>query len=562
MASVKNKIRLGTVFLFLLVVASGGVGIFYLVKLRLQTKNIIAANYESLQYAHRIQISLDSLLQGNARYQDTIQLYLQRQERNLTEQGEGEATKKLRTAFERLQSDDTAQIATIRQQLQTILLLNMQAIQNKSAASEAASKQAVTIIITTVAVILLIGFTFVVNFPSVVTDPINKLTEAIEEISRKNYRHRIHLQSKDEFGNLAASFNEMAERLEYFESSNLAKIIFEKTRAEAVINSLRDASIGLDKTGTVLFANNQALQLLGLSAKDIVGVKADDVARRNDLFRFLLEEKGTTPFKVVVDNRENYFTKETIDITQDGSSSKVIVLKNITSFKELDVAKTNFIATVSHELKTPLAASDFSLKLLEDERVGQLATEQKELVQSLKADNQRMLRILSELLNMSQVEAGKIQLNIGEVNPYQVVETSVQAVATAAKEKELRLEKHLPAGLPLLKADGDKMAWVLNNLLTNAIKYSPLQGVVTIDVKGADGRISFTVTDKGQGIDEAYQSRIFERYFQVPGRSDAKGSGIGLAICKEFIEAMGGSIWVTSHIGEGSSFGFSVPVPA
>lgn len=559
-ASVKNKIRLGTVFLFLLAAASGGVGIFYLVKLRLQTKNILTANYESLQYAHRVQIGLDSLRQGDARYQDTIDLYLQKQESNLTERGEGEATKNLRNAFERLQSGDTTQITIIRQQLQTILSLNMQAIQNKSAASEAASKQAVTIIITAVAVILLIGFTFIVNFPSVVTDPINKLTEAIEEISRKNYRHRIHIQSKDEFGNLAASFNEMAERLEYFESSNLNKIIFEKTRAEAVINSLKDASIGLDKTGTVLFANNQALQLLGLSAKDIVGIRSDDVARRNDLFRFLLEEGGTTPFKVVVDNRENYFTKETIDIAQDGSSSKVIVLKNITSFKELDVAKTAFIATVSHELKTPLAASDFSLKLLEDERVGTLAAGQKELVQNLKADNQRMLRILSELLNMSQVEAGKIQLNIGEVNPHQVVEASVQAVATAAKEKELRLEKNLPAGLPSLKADGDKMAWVLNNLLTNAIKYSPPQAVVIIDVKSADGRISFTVTDKGQGIDEAYQSQIFERYFQVPGRSDAKGSGIGLAICKEFIEAMGGSIWVVSRIGEGSSFGFSLPV--
>ena len=107
------------------------------------------------------------------------------------------------------------------------------------------------------------------------------------------------------------------------------------------------------------------------------------------MFRFLLESENKTPFKVVLNNKENYFTKENIEITNAGEKlGKVIILKNITSFKEMDVAKTNFIATVSHELKTPLASSDFSLKLLEDNRIGQLNTEQKELIQQLKNDNQ------------------------------------------------------------------------------------------------------------------------------------------------------------------------------
>lgn len=558
--SVKNKIRWGTIFLFFLVMASGGVGIYYLLKVRIQTNNILTANYESLQYAHRMQVALDSVLNGNARFADTISHYLQMQELNITEQGEEGATKSLRTAFLRLENGDTTVGSPIRQHLQTILSLNMRAIQRKSANSEAASEQAVTIIITTVAIILLIGFTFVVNFPSVLTDPIYKLTEAIKEISTKNYRHRIHIDSKDEFGKLADSFNEMAERLEYFESSNLNKLIFEKSRAEAVINSLKDASIGIDKDETVLFANNQALNLLGLEAKNIIGSKVEDVSRRNDLFRFLLEEKGTTPFKIVVDGKENYFAKEIVDVAQEGANNRIIVLKNITSFKELDVAKTNFIATVSHELKTPLASSDFSLKLLEDARVGNLTTEQKELVQALKDDNQRMLRILSEFLNMTQVEAGKIQLNIQPVNPYEVVDTSVQAVATAAKEKGLRIESYLQPHLPEINADGDKMAWVLTNFLTNAIRYSPSQGVITIEVKKENSQLSFAVTDEGQGIDEMYQSRIFERYFQIPGRSDKKGSGIGLAICKEMIEAMGGKVGVKSAKGVGSIFGFYLPL--
>ena len=118
------------------------------------------------------------------------------------------------------------------------------------------------------------------------------------------------------------------------------------------------------------------------------------------------------------------------------TKNKVIVLKNITSFKELDVAKTNFIATISHELKTPLASSDFSLKLLEDERVSKLSPEQKELIENLKSDNKRMLKILSELLNMSQVEAGRIQLNMKKVNPAEIIENAIQAVARYAKKKK------------------------------------------------------------------------------------------------------------------------------
>ena len=181
--------------------------------------------------------------------------------------------------------------------------------------------------------------------------------------------------------------------LQYFESSNLNTMMFEKNRAEAVINSLKDASIGIDKNNIVLFANNQALQLLGLKPEDIVGKSVNEISARNDLFRFLIENETSTPFKVVVDNRENFFAKEIIDVTQGETKNKVIVLKNITSFKELDVAKTNFIATISHELKTPLASSDFSLKLLEDERVSKLSASQKELIENLKQDNSRMLKI-------------------------------------------------------------------------------------------------------------------------------------------------------------------------
>jgi signal transduction histidine kinase len=556
--SVKNKIRWGTIFLFSLIVISGGFTIFFLVKIREQSRNILKANYESLQYVHEMQKALDSLDGNRMSLIPYFESQLSKQENNITEHGEAAETNELRNSFERFKKGDTAELKSIRHHLRQILSLNMAAIKSKNAISEKAADDATNFLIAIFSLIFIITFTFVFNFPSIVTNPIRKLTGAIKEIGEKNYTHRIHIDSQDEFGELASAFNDMAERLEYFESSNLNKLMFEKSRAEAVINSLKDASIGIDKDNKVLFANAQALQILGLKTEETVGRLTEELSKRNDLFKYLMENEGKNPFKIVLDGKENYYVKEAIDVSQGETSNKVIVLKNITSFKELDVAKTDFIATVSHELKTPLASSDFSLKLLEDERVGK--EEQKELIQQLKNDNQRMLRILSELLNMSQVEAGKIQLDIQSVSPYQIVENSLNAMATSAKEKELHIEKHLQENLPNIKADPDKINWVLNNFLTNAIKYAPIESSVTIHVERTNGQITFSVSDKGPGIEEIYLSRIFERYFQVPGRSDKKGSGIGLAICKEFIEAMGGTIWVNSRIGEGSTFGFHIPL--
>jgi two-component system, NtrC family, sensor histidine kinase KinB len=559
-ASVKNKVRLGTLFLFLLVVLSGGFSIYYIVKLRDQSKNVLEANYESLQYCHSMQTALDSIKDQRVAYLDSFDRVLRKQESNITEPGEKEATNELRRSFNKLDHGDTA-MANYEQisfQLQNILLLNMKAIKDKNEKAGKAAEDAMTILFTIIAFIFIIGMSFAYNFPSVLTTPIQKLTLAIKEIGQKNYSHRIHVDSKDEFGTLADAFNEMAERLEYFESSNLNKLIFEKTRAEAVINSLKDASIGIDKNNTVLFVNQQGLQLLGLKLEETIGKSTEDISQRNDLFKFLLENEGKNPFKIVVDGKENYYVKEMIDVSQGETKNKVIVLKNITSFKELDVAKTDFIATISHELKTPLASSDFSLKLLEDNRIDK--REQKELIQQLKNDNQRMLRILSELLNLSQVEAGKIQLDIQSVSPYQIVESSINAVMIPAKEKGLQIKKEMGNGLPNIRADADKISWVLNNFFTNAIKYAPTESVITIEVHKTNNQIFFAVTDRGSGIEEVYLIRIFERYFQVPGRSDKKGSGIGLAICKEFIEAMGGKIWVKSQVGEGSTFGFNIPV--
>ncbi|RYY53494.1 MAG: HAMP domain-containing protein [Chitinophagaceae bacterium] len=558
-SSVKRKVRLGTVFLFVLLLLSSGVGIFHFVRLKNDSREILKDNYESIQYCHQIQQSLTGAapLTAAAAIDSLIRL----QEKNVTEPGETDATQALRQAFIRFRAGDTS-VAVYRlmnDNMQQILSVNMSAISRKNTYATKTADTALTYISILSAVIFLVGFSFSYNFPAVITTPINALIEGIREIGRKNYNYRIHLDRKDEFGQMADAFNDMAEKVEVFENSNLNKILFEKARAEAVINSLREASIGLDKDGVVLFANNQALQLLGLTGTDLVGKAVEDVARKNDLLKFLLGETGTMPFKIVLDNHENYFTKDIMDISESGMNYKVIVLRNITSYKELDVARTNLIATISHELKTPLASSDFSLKLLEDERVSILSVEQKDLVLNLRKDNQRMLRILSELLNMSQVEAGKIQLELGEVDPSVVVAAAMATVDSAARERGVTITRSIPAGLRPVTADAEKTTWVLNNFLGNAIKYSPVDGVVAVELREGKSGVEFLVTDKGGGIPPEYFSKVFDRFFKVPG-SKAPGSGLGLAISKEFIEAQGGTVWFTSEVGTGSTFGFTLPV--
>lgn len=557
--SVRNRIRLGTFFLFLLVLLSCGVGVYNLVRLKNDATLILKNNYESLDYCHSLQQMLDESLPGG-RPLAAMDSVLQLQERNVTEPGEQEATRSIRDQLETLRAgSDTAAVTVMRASIQQVLRLNMQAIEIKNNRATATANKTLTYISLLAGLVLLIGISFSYNFPSILTQPIRELTEGLQEISRKNYRHRLHLTRHDEFGQMAQSFNTMAERLEYFEHSNLNKIIFEKTRAEAVINSLKEASIGIDKSGMVLFANNQALQLLGLQAKDIVGRQVTEVSSRNDLLRFLLEDKGKLPFKVVLDNRENYFVKEEIEIDQDGSENKVIVLQNITSFKELDVARTHFIATVSHELKTPLASSDFSLKLLENPRTGTLTPDQQELVHNLRQDNQRMLRILSELLNMAQVETGRIELHLAAADADQIVKTAIQSLAAAARARQVDIRFDPPADIRQIMADAEKTGWVLNNLLSNAIRYSPGGGVVAVELINEPGRVIFSVKDQGPGIPAEYAEKVFDRFFTLPGSKNT-GTGLGLAISKEFIEAQGGQIWVDAAWTTGSDFRFSLPV--
>jgi signal transduction histidine kinase len=299
-----------------------------------------------------------------------------------------------------------------------------------------------------------------------------------------------------------------------------------------------------------------------MQESDMMGKYGPDLAISNDLMRKLLqEEKGSQELKIYADQKESYFNKDVFNVTnQETLIGRVIVLRNITPFHELNEAKTNFIATVSHELKTPIASIKMGASLLLNEKTGTCNPEQKELVKSILEDSNRLLKITGELLNISQVETGNLQLKLQEFNPAVILETAIKTVQFQAQQKQLVIIQNKDSSKRMAFGDSEKTTWVLNNLLTNAIKYSTEQSDIEIGFSVLETSIRFFVKDQGRGIEPKYLPRIFEKYFKVPGTIDRTGTGLGLAISKEFIEAQQGTIWVESSIGEGSVFQFTLPI--
>jgi PAS domain S-box-containing protein len=558
--NIKAKLMFGLLFLFIVIICFGGLGIYYVNRLSADTSKILKDNQISVEYCSQMLKALDIIPEDSSQIA-VFEKNLKLEENNITEPGEFQATAELRFLFEQLKKDP-AGFNSIKEMHKAIFKIddvNEIAIIHKNNHAAHYAKQATILLTITVTILSMAAFTFVINFPSVIAKPISELTEGIKEIANRNYSKRIHLKQKDEFGILADTFNTMARKLDEYEHSNLAEIKSDKGRIEAIINEMNDGIIGLNEKNEFLFFNAVAETLFGLKEEDIIGRYANEIAVRNDLLTSILQNENSTQLKIFLDNKESYFVQESILIQTDNIiGGRVIILRNITPFKELDTAKTNFIATISHELKIPLFAINMSTQLLEDKRIGEMNTDQAEILTTIKANADRLLKITEELLNMSQIETGRIQLKKAPAKPAVIVSRAIQAVQQQASQFGISLEEHVEKDLPLINMDEEKTVWVLINFLNNAIKFSSEGSVVKINVKQDKEIIQFWVADEGRGIEEQYVTKVFDKYFQVPGTSEKSGTGLGLSISKEFIEAQGGKIWVDSRYGEGSTFGFNI----
>ena len=453
--------------------------------------------------------------------------------------------------------------------LVTLSVVNLQtltATEPDSPAAMPALERALLWISITGGICILTGLILLYWLPRSISKPIKELKEGILEIANHNYEKRLDMSDNEEFREVADSFNRMAERLTEYRASTLSDILSAKKFIEAIVNSINDPIIGLNTEREVLFINDEALSILNMKRENVIRKSAEELSLKNDLLRRLIRELVTPSYqkealKIYADNKESYFKVSYVPIinteAEKGEPHKlgdVILLKNITEFKELDSAKTTFISTISHELKTPIAAIMMSLQLLEDKRVGALNDEQEQLSKSIKENSERLLSITGELLNMTQVEAGKLQLMPKITKPIELIEYAIKANQVQADKFNIQIEVEYPEEkIGKLFVDSEKIAWVLTNLLSNAIRYSKENGHVVIGAKQDENWIELYVQDFGKGIDPRYHKSIFDRYFRVPG-TKVQGSGLGLSISKDFVEAHGGTLTVESELGKGSRF--------
>jgi signal transduction histidine kinase len=607
MKKIKSKVFAGLAFLFVVIILLSVIGIVFINQLAIASKGTLSDNYRSVEYSMKMLKSLDRMYdyknhhmsagQENVFDEMTENSYLSEknnflnsfiaEKNNVTEPGEKEMVDELNHNYSNFiytveQKDNNNSLINVRdsyfitrQSIVDIYNINMSAIQKINLRiGNTARRVSLWMIIISVLSILITLF-FIIKYPGSIVDPILELTDKIKAISKGNYDQQLKFTSRDELGDLAAAFNVMAGRLKEYDESNLDKLLIEKKRLDAIIENLQDAVFILDENKNFLMANRGALSLTGLRSKDISGKYAPDVAMNNDLFRELIkglvkngEENNADdekPIKIIQNKKEYYYSREIIEIKSKPAGSDIdrtigyiLLLKNITLFEERDVAKTNLIATVSHELKTPISSINLSLKLLEDNRIGELNEEQNNLIISMRQQSVRLSKMVNELLDFSQTETGNIKLKISKVRPEDIIDLSVTAIMMLLSEKKIQLNLNVSDNLPDVKADLEKTVWVLVNLITNAMRFTPENGVINLGAETDKEFIKFSVKDEGPGISKEDQDKIFKRFVQVGNKN--KGTGLGLAISKEFVQAQGGKIVVESEVGIGSTFSFYLPV--
>jgi len=411
---------------------------------------------------------------------------------------------------------------------------------------------------------------FALRMPSYLTKPFHRFDRAIDQISNGKFDLDFEIDRQDEFHDLATSFKMMAARLKEFEQINYSKILFEKKRLLTIINQLTEAVIGLDENKRVLFANQKALSLLGLKRKDVEGLYAPDISVHNIVMQKLIKDimgaphvksqEASLPLHITVGDKEKLFSKNIVEIfgssnmeNQEMAGGQIIILTDVTEFADKDRAKTFFMATLAHQLKTPIAAIDLGVELLKNKQTGPLNVEQREWLLTVEQNNGRIRRIINEILDLSQIESGTIDIINKVSSTEQMIEKAAKGVELFLKEKNLSLDMPLKAPDYEVMADPQKTIWVLNNFLTNAIRYSPAFGIISIKVQKEERYIKIAVADMGRGIDPYQKTIIFKAFFRNK-ENNIEGTGLGLAISKEFIDAMGGEIGVETEEGKGACF--------
>jgi two-component system, NtrC family, sensor histidine kinase KinB len=418
---------------------------------------------------------------------------------------------------------------------------------------------------------LIVALSFSLFLAERIVRPIRRFMEASRKISSGDYAVQVPVKTGDELGRLAGEFNQMASRLAHYHEMNIEQIIAERNKGEAILASIEDGLVVFDTGLKVTGINPAARRILDLALAESSTLQCADIlpaAPVCDLIRKTVET-GLQP-EIPDEQRivtlpergrpRHYLVSVTaIRGKERDLSGIVLLLRDVTRLKEVERLKSEFIMAASHELRTPLTSLGMSIDLLLEHVAPGLAGKDQDLLQAAHEEVHRMKGLVSDLLDLSKIEAGRIDLEFESV-PVQTLFDHVQQVFKSQMDmKEVRLTMDPTVELPSIRADANKIAWVLTNLISNALRYVGKGGHIQLTAHRIGPHVHLSVRDDGPGIPPEYQSKIFEKFVQVKGQ-ETGGTGLGLAICKEIVRAHGGAIWVESLSGQGSTFTFTVPV--
>jgi len=407
--------------------------------------------------------------------------------------------------------------------------------------------------------LLLLGYASFKLSRAILT-PIQTVTKAAREIGAGNLNQTVPVMSSDELGELAGSFNKMAGQLNVYRQSANEQIVRLHRTMEAALASFSDPVFIMDRFGRIELSNRAAehlsteLKLDGALPPKLVAA-ANEVLQRNEDF---LPES----FEEVVILRprgEERFFLPRLHIMRETESKPIgvaVVLHDVTRFRLLDDAKTNLVATVSHELKTPLTSVRMVLHLLLEKTLGALNTKQAELLETARKDSERLLRMLDALLDIARLESGGSALSKEPTSPTSLLEGIREEVRHDVTNHGLKLVCEIEPALPDVLVDRQQIGQVFHNFVSNAIKHSPPGGKIQLSCASLEGSsVRFSVSDEGAGIAPEHQGLIFDRFYRAPGQKK-RGVGLGLSIAREIVVAHGGRVGVRSQTGKGSEFFF------
>lgn len=406
---------------------------------------------------------------------------------------------------------------------------------------------------------LLCSFIIAYSFARRITNPINHMTKISSQIANGSYDKRINLRSNDEIGELAHTFNYMAEKLQI----TIHDLSDKKNNLEAILKSMQSGVIAVDNIGRIILVNPAAVNMFGLK-DNVVGKHVLEVIRNAELDNIIYNcQDENKEIKLNYPEKRILRVKATPIMDIEGSNNKlgvVVVMQDVTELKKLEQIRTDFVANVSHELKTPLTSIKGFTETLRNGAIKDPSASEK-FLDIINIETDRLTRLINDILNLSELENKRQNIPFEKISINTAIDEVEEMMKNIARLKNIKLTFSKETAVSYVMGNHDKVKQLLINLIDNAIKYTHEGGSVEVNTYHKERSVFIEISDTGIGIPKEHLSRLFERFYRVDkGRSRTLGgTGLGLAIVKHIVATMGGEIKVDSEPGKGSTFTVIIP---